>query len=244
MARTLLGLDQAISVSITHPVISEQGWRFGGAPGATDDHLFNETLLQNIYLRHDSNYTGMVSVPVLWDKQTDRMVNNESADILRMLNDGFVGQTTTDLAPAGLRPQIDRLNRHYYELLNNGVYRAGFATSQASYEAAVTDVFTGLEEIEQSLVDSPYILGDQFCETDIRLFVTLIRFDAAYHGLFKCNLKRVADYPQISAYIERIYRLPGVAQTVNIDHIKRGYYSLTHLNPTGIIPKGPLLQFG
>lgn len=242
MARTLLGLEQAISVSITHPVISEQGWRFGGYPAATADHLYNEDLLQAIYLRHDPQYTGMVSVPVLWDKQTDKMVNNESADILRMLNDGFAVHATCDLAPTAWRAEIDELNRRYYELLNNGVYRAGFATTQQEYEAAVADVFSALDEIEQRLTDRHYLLGDHLCETDVRLFVTLIRFDTAYHGLFKCNLRRIVDYPQINAYLKRIYHLPGIAATVDIAHIKQGYYSLLRLNPNGIIPKGPLLD--
>ena len=244
MARNLLGLENQISASITHPVISEEGWRFGGYPDATEDHLFNEELLQSIYLRHDSNYTGMVSVPVLWDKQSKAIVNNESADILRMLNDGFAATATMDLAPADLREEIDKLNRRYYEMFNNGVYKAGFATSQQEYETAVDDVFLALDEIEQRLADHSYIIGDQICETDIRLFVTLIRFDAAYHGIFKCNLQRIVDSPKINTYLKRIYHLPGVAETVSIDHIKQGYYSLLRLNPNGIVPKGPLLDLG
>lgn len=243
MARTLLGLENAIGVSIAHPVIGDQGWRFGGYPGATDDRLYGELLLQEIYRRHDPHYTGMVSVPVLWDRETNRMVNNESADIVRMLNDGFADQTRLNLVPPELRPEIDRLNRRYYELLNNGVYRAGFATEQTAYEAAVDGVFIALDEIEQHLDDAPYILGERFCETDLRLFVTLIRFDVAYYGLFKCNLKRIVDYPRLSSYLRRIYNLPGVSATVSIDHIKRGYYSLTRLNPHNIIPKGPLSPF-
>ncbi|MDZ4309343.1 MAG: glutathione S-transferase family protein [Cypionkella sp.] len=245
IARKLKGLEQAISVSVVNPALTDQGWRFGGYPGSTPDHLHNATYMHEIYTRADPHMSGRATVPVLWDKHTDTLVNNESADIVRMLNSGFGNLAFgPDLYPEALRPEIDALNDAIYPALNNGVYRAGFATTQTAYESAFADVFTTLDSLEQRLSDNrPYLHGDQFTETDIRAFVTLIRFDAAYHGLFKTNLRRIADYPNLQAYMLRILNLPGIRDTVSIDHIKRGYYSIKTLNPLGLVPVGPALEW-
>ncbi|MDZ4395289.1 glutathione S-transferase family protein [Cypionkella sp.] len=245
IARKLKGLEQAISVSVVNPALTDQGWRFGGYPGSTPDHLHNATYMHEIYTRADPHMSGRATVPVLWDKHTDTLVNNESADIVRMLNSGFGNLASgPDLYPEALRPEIDALNDAIYPALNNGVYRAGFATTQTAYEAAFADVFTTLDSLEQRLSDNrPYLHGDQFTETDIRAFVTLIRFDAAYHGLFKTNLRRIADYPNLQAYMLRILNLLGIRDTVSIDHIKRGYYSIKTLNPLGLVPVGPALEW-
>ena len=245
MARKLKGLEGAITVSVVNPSLTEQGWRFDGYPGSTPDHLHNASYLHEIYTRADPHVSGRATVPVLWDKHTDTLVNNESADIVRMLNSGFGALATgPDLYPEALRPEIDALNDQIYPALNNGVYRAGFATTQTAYESAFADVFTTLDGLESRLSDNrPYLHEATFTETDIRAFVTLIRFDAAYHGLFKCNLKRIADYPNLQAYMLRILNLPGIRDTVSIDHIKRGYYSIKTLNPLGLVPVGPLLDW-
>lgn len=245
IARKLKGLDSAITVSVVEPTLTDQGWRFGTYPGSTPDHLHNVTYMHEIYTRADPHVSGRATVPVLWDKHTDTLVNNESADILRMLNSGFGNLASgPDLYPEALRAEIDALNDQIYPALNNGVYRTGFATTQAAYEAAFADVFAALDSLESRLSDArPYLHGDQFTETDIRTFVTLIRFDAAYHGLFKTNLKRIADYPHLQAYMLRILNLPGIRDTVSIDHIKRGYYSIKTLNPLGLVPVGPLLPW-
>ncbi|MEZ0171100.1 glutathione S-transferase family protein [Microvirga sp. TS319] len=245
IARKLKGLEQAISVSVVEPPLTDKGWRFGDYPGANRDELNGATYLHEIYTRADPTVSGRATVPVLWDKQRHTIVNNESADIVRMLNSGFgdLADDTVDLYPQDLRAEIDALNDRIYPRLNNGVYRAGFATTQEAYEEAFGEVFGMLDELEQHLTGKAFLFGDRITETDIRLFVTLIRFDAAYHGLFKCNLRQVADYPNLSAYLERMLAIPGVAGTVNIDHIKRGYYSIRSLNPTGIVPLGPALGF-
>jgi glutathionyl-hydroquinone reductase len=245
IARRLKGLEEAISVSVVEPALTDQGWRFGDYPGATQDELSGATYIHEIYTKVDPIITGRATVPVLWDKQRQTIVNNESADIVRMLNSGFgeFDDDTVDLYPESLRPEIDALNDRIYPRLNNGVYRAGFATTQEAYEEAFQDVFGMLDELEERLDSKAFLFGDRLTETDIRLFVTLIRFDAAYHGLFKCNLRRIADYPNLSAHLERMLALPSVASTVNIDHIKRGYYSIKSLNPTGIVPLGPALGF-
>lgn len=242
IGRKLKGLDKAISLSIVEPAISGEGWRFGDYPGATADTVNGATYLHQIYTKADPHFTGRATVPVLWDKKLGTIVNNESADILRMLNSGFgeLAKPDIDLYPADLAAEIDALNDRIYPRLNNGVYRAGFATTQVAYEEAFADVFDMLDELEARLADGrPFLHGDRFTETDVRLFVTLIRFDAAYHGLFKCNLRRIADYPGLSAYLKRILALPGIRETVSIDHIKRGYYSMKSLNPQQIVPLGP-----
>ena len=245
IARKLKGLEQAISISVVEPALTAQGWRFGDYPGSNRDEINGATYLHEIYTLADSIFTGRATVPVLWDKQQRTIVNNESADIVRMLNSGFatVADGRTDLYPEDLRSEIDALNDAIYPRLNNGVYRAGFATTQEAYEEAFWDVFGMLDELEARLEGNAFLLGDRLTETDIRLFVTLVRFDAAYHGLFKCNLRRVADYPNLTAHLQRMLAIPGVAGTVNIDHIKRGYYSMKNLNPTGIVPLGPELGF-
>lgn len=241
IGRTLKGLESAISVSIVEPELTREGWRFpeGGDPVTGATHL------HEIYTAADPVFTGRATVPVLYDKATGTIVSNESADILRMLNAGF-GELASgpDLYPAELREEIDALGDRIYLRLNNGVYRAGFATTQGAYEEAVEEVFAQLDELEARLSDGRrFLFGEPLTEADIRLFVTLVRFDVAYHGLFKCNLRRIAGYPALQAYMLRVLDLPGVRATVNLDHIKRGYYSIRALNPTGIVPKGPALAW-
>lgn len=240
IARKLKGLEELIPVTVVNPVLTSQGWAFGGFPGANADPLHGAAHMHELYTHADSSYTGRATVPVLWDEATDTMVSNESADILRIFNTAFADLMPgrLDLYPADLAADIDALNAEVYDRLNNGVYKAGFASSQAAYDEAVAGVFATLDRLEDRLTGD-WIFGARFTEADIRLFVTLIRFDAAYHGLFKTNLRRIADYPRLSAYIERVLRLPGVRETVNIDHIKAGYYSIKALNPTGIVPAGP-----
>lgn len=246
-SRTLIGrklkkLEEVISVSVVEPALSDEGWKFGDYPGSDRDTLNGFTYMHEVYTSADPHYTGRATVPVLWDKKTKTIVNNESADILRMLNSGFgaLAHNSVDLYPEGLRDEIDALNDHIYPRLNNGVYRTGFATTQIAYEEAFADVFATLQELESRLVSGePFLFGDHLTETDVRLFVTLVRFDAAYYGLFKCNLRRIADYPALQAYMMRVLNIQGVRDTVNIDHIKRGYYSIKALNPTRIVPVGP-----
>ena len=246
IARKLRKLEDVISVSTVAPQLTDEGWRFGGFESATQDHLFGSTHMHEIYTRADPHYTGRATVPVLWDKVEDRMVNNESADILRMFNRAFdaYGDVTVDLYPADLEAEIDALNADIYQRLNNGVYRAGFASSQKAHDEAVLDIFATLDALEARLADGrEYLFGNRLTETDIRAFVTLVRFDIAYHGLFKTNLKRIADYPHLDRYMKRIYALPGVAETVDFDHIKHGYYSIKALNPSGIVPLGPMMNW-
>jgi putative glutathione S-transferase len=240
IARKLKGLEDLVSVTVVNPVLTKQGWAFGGYPGSDTDPLRGAAYLHQLYARADTAFTGRATVPVLWDMATDTMVSNESADIVRMFNTAFAGLVpdTLDLYPADLRSEIDSLNDAIYGALNNGVYKAGFASTQSAYDEAVSGVFLMLDQLEAGLT-GPWLFGDRFTETDIRLFVTLIRFDAAYHGLFKTNRKRIADYPRLSDHMERALRLPGLRETVNLDHIKAGYYSITSLNPSGIIPAGP-----
>ncbi|MCA0432918.1 MAG: glutathione S-transferase family protein [Proteobacteria bacterium] len=242
IARKLKGLEDVVSLSITEPAITDQGWRFGTFPGAIPDSVNGAVYMHEIYTRAAPEFTGRATVPVLWDRQRQTIVNNESADIVRIFNAGFgaLATDTYDLYPEELRAAIDPLNDKVYAKLNNGVYRAGFATTQIAYEEAFRGVFEMLDELEQRLSDGrSFLFGGRFTEADIRLFVTLIRFDAAYHGLFKTNLRRITDYPALSAYKDRVRAIPGVDGTVNIDHIKRGYYSIKALNPGGIVPLGP-----
>ncbi len=250
-SRTLIGralkkLEDVISVSVVEPALSDQGWRFGDYPGANRDELNSATYMHEIYTSADPHYTGRATVPVLWDKERRTIVNNESADILRMLNSGFgaLADRAIDLYPEDLRTEIDALNGRIYPQLNNGVYRTGFATTQVAYEEAFADVFTMLDELEARLEGQrPFLFGTRLTEADVRLFVTLIRFDAAYNGLFKCNLRRLADYSNLSRYVDNMLAIPGIRKTVSVDHIKRGYYSIKALNPTGIVPVGPQLPF-
>jgi putative glutathione S-transferase len=246
MVRKLKGLESVISVSVVDPCITEKVWRFGGfsgsLPGAEKDPLYGSRYLYELYLRAKPDYTGQITVPVLWDKQRETIVNNESSEIIRIFNSGFgeLADQSVDLYPESLRDEIDQVNERLYEAFNNGVYRAGFAETQLAYNRAVRDVFDSLDFIEQRLQGQRYLVGDQLTEADIRAFVTLVRFEAAYHGLFKTNLRHLSDYPLIGAYIQRIYELPGMAETVNLQHIKAGYYSIKALNPSGIVPEGPL----
>jgi|TARA_R110002072_G_scaffold2069_17_gene17450 putative glutathione S-transferase len=242
MARKLKKLEAVIGLSVLAPVLTDQGWRFGDFPGADADVLNGATHLHEIYSQVDPTYTGRATVPVLWDKQRRQIVNNESSDILRMLNSAFdaYGDAGVDLYPSALRTDIDAINAALYSQLNNGVYQAGFASSQQAYEEAVTGVFAMLDDLEERLSDGrDYLFAGRITESDIRLFVTLIRFDAAYYGLFKCNIRRIVDYPNLSAYVGRIIGLRDLAETVNLDHIKAGYHSIKALNPSGIVPVGP-----
>lgn len=240
IARKLKGLEALIPVTVVNPVMTDQGWRFGGYDAADEDPLFGATYIHEIYTRADPRFTGRATVPVLWDMTRNVMVSNESADIVRMFDTAFEGLAASDyrLYPEELAAEIDALNPVIYDTLNNGVYKAGFASSQEAYDEAVAGVFETLDMLEARLTGD-YLLGDRLTETDIRTFVTLIRFDAAYHGLFKTNRGQIADYPRLSAYMERVLNLPGVRETVNMDHITRGYYSMKALNPSRIRPIGP-----
>jgi putative glutathione S-transferase len=246
IARKLKGLEDAVPVSIVEPALSAQGWRFGDFPGSTRDDINGVEYVHELHTRADSNFTGRATVPVLWDKARGATVNNESADIVRMFNSGFgeLARNSIDLYPRDLQSTIDALNEELYTKLNNGVYRCGFATTQAAYEEAFHGVFAMLDELETRLGKSgPFLFGLRLTESDIRLFVTLVRFDIAYHGLFKTNLRRIADYPQLTTFIETMLAVPGVRESVNIDHIKRGCYSIKALNPGGMVPVGPSLSF-
>lgn len=245
--RAIKGLENLISVSVVHPLMLENGWTFAtDFEGATGDALFGSDYMHQIYTRADPAHTGRVTVPVLWDKETGTIVNNESSEIIRMLNGAFDGLTgnTADYYPPALRSEIDAVNALVYPNINNGVYRAGFATAQSVYEAAFHDVFNALDQIEGKLGDNRYLTGDQVTEADWRLFTTIVRFDAVYHGHFKCNLRRIADYPNLTGWLRELYQIDGVAGTVDMDHIKTHYYaSHRMINPTGIVPAGPALNF-
>lgn len=243
--RKLKRLEDVISISVVDPVMSDQGWAF--TDGGTPDTVNGFTYLHQAYTRSKPDYSGRVTVPVLWDKRTKRIVNNESAEIIRMLNSEFNAFTPvkTDFYPAALRQEIDVVNAFVYERINNGVYKAGFAGSQRVYESAVMRLFAALDEIETRLGRLRYLVGDTLTEADWRLFTTLIRFDAVYVTHFKCNLRRIEDYPSLSNYLRDLYQVPGIAETVNFDHIKRHYFlSHRHLNPSGLVPMGPMLDFG
>ena len=243
IARQLKRLEDVVSVAIVEPAMTDQGWRFGDYPGADRDAVNGATYLHEIYTLADPHFTGRATVPALWDKERRTIVNNESADLLRMFNSGFgaLADTSIDLCPADLRAAIDALNAEVYGSLNNGVYRAGFATSQVAYEEAFVAVFATLDTLERRLERGPWLMGDRLTEADIRLFVTLARFDAAYNGLFKCNLRRIADHANLSAYLARLIAIPAFRDTFSLDHIKGGYYSIKALNPAGIVPLGPEL---
>ncbi|MGB6211476.1 glutathione S-transferase family protein [Pseudomonas mandelii] len=244
--RKLKGLENLIDVSVVSWLMLENGWTFDQNLGSTGDKLDHFDFMHQRYTADTADYTGRVTVPVLWDKQQNRIVNNESAEIIRMFNGAFDDLTGNDLDfhPAPLRGEIDALNERIYPAVNNGVYRAGFATSQQAYEEAFDDVFAELDRLEQLLGANRYLVGEYLTEADIRLFTTLIRFDAVYHGHFKCNLRRIADYPNLSNWLREIYQWPGVAETVDFQHIKNHYYgSHKTINPTGIVPKGPAQDF-
>ena len=244
--RKIKGLESMISVSVVNPLMVENGWTFEPDEGVIADPLHHARYLHQVYTAAQSDYTGRVTVPLLWDKQQNKPVNNESAEIIRMLNSAFdgVGAKTGDYYPPALRTQIDELNDQIYDRVNNGVYKAGFATTQEAYEEAVFALFDTLDELDQRLAQQRYLTGEQITEADWRLFTTLIRFDAVYHGHFKCNLKQIADYPHLAGYVRELYQWPGVAETVNMKHIKEHYYrSHATINPTGVVPAGPLLDF-
>jgi putative glutathione S-transferase len=244
--RKLKKLEHAISVSITDPVMGEGGWRFSDFPGAIPDGVNGKEWLREIYLITDPKFTGRVTVPVLWDKERNTIVNNESAEIIRMLNSAFAAFTDAheDYYPEPLRAEIDRINAFVYDNVNNGVYRAGFATTQAAYDEAFRALFAALGKLERRLGAQRYLAGSRVTEADWRLFTTLVRFDAAYYVHFKCNEHRIADYPNLANYLRELYQWPGVAATVNFAHIKRHYY-LSHprIDPTGIVAAGPALDF-
>ena len=244
--RVLKGLEEVVSMSVVAPLYGPHGWKFDGFPGATPDTANGKAELAEIYLIADPRFTGRVTVPVLWDKERRTIVNNESAEIIRMLNSAFNRFTnvTTDYYPRALHVEIDQINELVYGTVNNGVYRAGFATTQAAYGDAFTKLFATLDQIEERLSHQRYLAGAVITEADWRLFTTMIRFDAVYYSHFKCNLRRIVDYPNLSNYLRELYQVQGDAATVNMDHIKTHYYG-THrqLNPRGIIPRGPLLDF-
>ncbi len=244
--RKLKGLESLIDVSVVSWLMRENGWTFDTAHGSTGDTLDDLELMYQRYTADDAAYTGRVTVPVLWDKKLKRIVSNESSEIIRMFNAAFDELTGNrlDFYPERLRSQIDALNERIYPNVNNGVYRAGFATTQEAYEEAYDGVFSTLEWLENLLEKNRYLAGDAITEADWRLFTTLIRFDAVYHGHFKCNHKRIEDYPNLSNWLRELYQWPGVAETVDFEHIKHHYYA-SHLtiNPTGVVPKGPLQDF-
>jgi len=240
--RKLKGLETAISVSVVHWLMAENGWTFAPGEGVVSDPFGGAQFLHEVYTRADPQYSGRVTVPVLWDGQTGTIVSNESSEIIRMLNAAFdgVGAKPGDYYPHALRAEIDALNERIYGTVNNGVYKAGFATTQDAYEEAVKPLFETLDWLEERLGSSRYLTGDSLTEADWRLFTTLIRFDPVYVGHFKCNIRRIADYPWLSAYLRALYHVEGVAETVNFTHIKGHYYeSHRTINPTGIVPVGP-----
>jgi len=240
--RKLKKLEEIISVSVVHHHMASDGWTFLAEDGATGDTLYGSRFLHEIYTRADPTFSGRVTVPVLWDRKEETIVSNESSEIIRMLNTAFDawGDASVDLYPEALRPEIDALNARIYPAVNNGVYRAGFATTQEAYEEAVTELFAELDRLDTLLAGRRYLTGDRIIEADWRLFTTLVRFDAVYVGHFKCNIRRIADYPNLSGYLRDLYQVPGVAETVNWRHIKAHYYgSHRTINPTGIVPVGP-----
>lgn len=244
--RKLKQLEDVISVDVVHWHMAENGWELKAGEGATGDSLFGADYLHQIYTRAKPDYTGRVTVPTLWDKERGTIVSNESADIIRMLNTAFdaYGDPDLDFYPEALRGEIDAVNKQVYDTVNNGVYRTGFATTQEAYEEAYDALFATLEELEQRLAKQRYLAGNRLTEADWRAFTTLLRFDPVYHGHFKCNKRKLAEYPNLSAYTRELYQVPGVADTVNMHHIKHHYYvSHTTVNPTGIVPKGPDIDF-
>ena len=244
--RKLKKLEDVISVDIVHHNMAENGWTFLKEDGATGDTLYGSDFMHEIYTCADPNYSGRVTVPVLWDKKEQTIVSNESSEIIRMLNSAFDewGDASLDLSPLALRSEIDAVNERIYPSINNGVYRTGFATTQTAYEEAFDELFAALDELEDRLSRSRYLVGNTMTEADWRLFTTLIRFDAVYYGHFKCNLRQIGDYPNLSNYLRDLYQTPGIAETVDMLHIKAHYYaSHDMINPTRVVPKGPELDF-
>lgn len=244
--RKLKKLENVISFSVVHHFMGENGWTFLKEDGATGDDLYGLDYLHQMYSRADPRYSGRVTVPVLWDKQTETIVSNESAEIIRMLNEAFDewGDASLDFYPEPLRAEIDEVNALVYDNVNNGVYRAGFATTQEAYEEAFSQLFATLDKLEDRLSSQRYLVGNQLTEADWRLFTTLVRFDAVYVGHFKCNLRRIEDYPSLSNYLRELFQVPGIAETVNMLHIKAHYYgSHKTINPSGIVPVGPKVDY-
>jgi len=245
MARKLKKLENIISVSVVEPFLSAQCWTFGDYPGSDNEPFYDYRYVHQLYTHAIPGYTGQVTVPILWDKKQQTIVNNESEDIVRMLNSGFgeLADNTLDLYPNALQAEINNVNEYLYDNFNNAVYQAGFASNQFAYEEAVDKVFKSLAYLEQRLKNRTYLVGDQITEADIRAFVTLIRFDIAYYGLFKTNHAQVRDYPSVLAYMKRLLAYPGISDTVDFNHIKQGYFSIKAINPLGIVPKGPDLAY-
>jgi putative glutathione S-transferase len=244
--RSLKALESMVGLSATHWLLAQNGWTFAPGDGVIPDSVNGVEFLYQLYARANPSYTGRVTVPVLWDKQRQTIVSNESADIIRMFNSAFdrIGARQGDYYPEPMRPEIDRINARIYDTVNNGVYRAGFAGTQEAYEAAVIPLFETLDWLEDHLCCRRFLVNEQPTEADWRLFTTLIRFDAVYHGHFKCNIGRLIDFPNLWSYTRELYQWPGIAATVNLVHIKRHYYmSHRHINPTGIVPAGPAINF-
>lgn len=242
----LKGLQEVIGLSIVDPVISDEGWQFTEREGCIIDTVNGAKYLREIYTLADRNYTGRVTVPVLWDKQTQTIVNNESLQIIKMFNSEFneFSEVETDYYPQSWRREIDRVISQIYNPINNGVYRTGFASTQAAYEEAVGELFAALDDWERVLEKQPYLCGDTITLADWCMFTTLFRFDLAYHGVFKCNLKRLVDYPNLWNYCRNLYRQPGVAEVCSISHVKELYYrGIPEVNPNGIVPLGPKISF-
>jgi len=246
--RALKGLEGMIDISVVSPFMLDDGWTFhDDFPGVAADPIHGAEYAHQVYTAADPDYTGRVTVPILWDKQTGTIVSNESAEIIRMFNSAFdgVGAEPGDYYPKPLRPGIDAVNDLVYGTVNNGVYKAGFATTQDAYEEAVNALFDTLDVLEKRLSRQRYLAGDRITEADWRLFTTLVRFDPVYVGHFKCNIRRLADYPNLFSYVRELFQIPGIADTVNLDHIKNHYYrSHATINPTGIVPAGPDLDLG
>lgn len=244
--RRLKGLEAAISLSVVDPFMGKNGWEFGESPGCIPDPIHGAEFLHQVYTQADPKYTGRVTVPVLWDRERATIVNNESSDILRMFNAEFAAiaeHPEPDYYPEALRAAIEEANALVYPNVNNGVYRCGFATTQEAYEEAFAELFGTLDALEERLGRQRYLVGDAITEADWRLFTTLVRFDAVYVGHFKCNLRRIADMPNLHGYLRELYQVPGVAETVDMTHIKRHYYeSHGTINPTGVVPVGPALE--
>ncbi|MGB7086453.1 MAG: glutathione S-transferase family protein [Phormidesmis sp.] len=244
--RRLKGLEEIIPISVVHWFMGEHGWTFQSGEGVIPDPLFAAQYAHEIYTRADAQFTGRVTVPILWDKQTQTIVNNESSEIIRMFNSAFdpLGAKPGDYYPEPLRDEIDALNDRIYHTINNGVYKCGFATTQEAYEEALTPLFESLDWLEEILSRQRYLTGQQVTEADWRLFTTLVRFDPVYFGHFKCNIRRIVDYPNLWGYLRDLYQTPGVADITNFSHIKRHYYqSHESINPTKIVPVGPEIDF-
>jgi putative glutathione S-transferase len=244
--RALKGLEDVISVSVVHPLMPAESWLFGEYPGATEDHVNKANYLYENYIKADPGFNGLVTVPVLWDKKQQTIVNNESSEIIRMLNSAFdaFGNADVDFYPEALQEEINEINDPVYNNINNGVYRAGFAQTQEAYDRAFDLLFNTMDELEEKLSSQRYLVGNQMTEADWRLFTTLVRFDAVYYNHFKTNKKRLIEYPNLWAYTRELYQVPGVAETVNMDHIKYHYFaSHRSINPTGIVPQGPDIDF-